>query len=35
MSELIAGLVLLVSVSAYVSDGTERITVNFDANGRH
>jgi Flp pilus assembly pilin Flp len=34
MSELIAGLVL-VSMLAYVSEATERITVNFDANGPH
>ena len=35
MSELIAGLVLLVSMLAYVSEATVRIAVNFDANGPH
>lgn len=35
MSELISGPVLLVSMLAYVSEATERITVNFDANGPH
>jgi hypothetical protein len=35
MSELIAGLVLLVRTLPYVSEATERITVNFDAIGPH
>jgi hypothetical protein len=35
MGELIADLVLFVGMLAYISEATERISVNFDASSPH